>query len=289
MPAGLAAVPADDVAFIEQWIDDGCPEGAEPPSLTWRPTSAPDAYLRHDDIWFLNPDFGWAVNDKGNILKTSDGGKTWEVQFRAEVYLRCIAFASESRGWAGTLGAPLAKRLFETRDGGKSWQPVNLPILAPSWVCGLSVVNGSVVYASGTNEPFPTFNRPPRMMKTSDGGESWIAWDMTPHASLLVDCYFTTPDRGWVVGGQIQPGVPVEGNTELEKRGNVKPVVLFTDDGGKTWVDRVADKGDFPLGEWGWKIQFISDRVGFVSLENGFAAAILKTTNGGEFLDAHRG
>lgn len=285
MPAGLPAVADEDIAFIAQWIDDGCPEEAEPPAeLTWRPTPAPDASSRHDDIWFLTPELGWAVNSDGHILKTADGGKTWEVQFRADVYLRCIGFASELRGWVGTLGAPAAKRLFETRDGGTTWQPVaDLPVLAPSWVCGLSVVNASVAYASGTNEPFPTFNRPPRMMKTVDGGESWTAWDMTPHASLLVDTYFTSPDRGWVVGGQIQPGVPIEGDDEWAKRGNVKPVVLFTEDGGQTWVDRVADiKDEFPLGEWGWKIQFISDQVGFVALENGFAAAILKTTDGGE-------
>jgi len=65
----------------------------------------------------------------------------------------CIGFASESRGWVGTLGASAGKRLFETRDGGTTWHPVaNLPPLAPSWVCGLSVVNAAVVYASGTNE-----------------------------------------------------------------------------------------------------------------------------------------
>ena len=77
--------------------------------------------------------------------------------------------------------------------------------------------------------------------------------------------------------------MPIAGNDDWAKRGNVKPVVLLTEDGGQTWVDRVADiKEDFPLGEWGWKIQFISDQVGFVALENGFAAAILKTTDRGE-------
>lgn len=35
------------------------------------------------------------------------------------------------------------------------------------------------------------------------------------------------------------------------------------------------------MGEWGWKIQFLNELVGFVSLENFTAGAILKTTNGG--------
>ena len=58
--------------------------------------------------------------------------------------------------------------------------------------------------------------------------------------------------------------------------------MLFTEDGGETWVNRVADlQNQFPPGEWGWKIQFLNDQVGFVSLENFHQGAILKTTDGG--------
>jgi photosystem II stability/assembly factor-like uncharacterized protein len=46
-----------------------------------------------------------------------------------------------------------------------------------------------------------------------------------------------------------------------------------------TWVRmRVAP---LPKGEWGWKIQFLNDNIGFVSLENFTAGAILKSTDGG--------
>jgi hypothetical protein len=65
-------------------------------------------------------------------------------------------------------------------------------------------------------------------------------------------------------------------------RSNIKPVVLFTEDGGHTWVDRAADLQDeFPFGEWGWKIFFLNDQIGFVSLENFCEGAVLKTTDGG--------
>jgi photosystem II stability/assembly factor-like uncharacterized protein len=123
------------------------------------------------------------------------------------------------------------------------------------------------------------------MMKTVDGGATWTAWNMAPHASLLVDTYFTSPDRGWVVGGKAQAGVlPGPGRD----RANIKPVVLFTEDGGATWVDRVAGlQNEFPLGEWGWKIQFLDERIGFVSLENFNQGAILKTTDGGETWTRH--
>ena len=37
----------------------------------------------------------------------------------------------------------------------------------------------------------------------------------------------------------------------------------------------------FWLGEWGWKIFFLNDQIGFVSLENFCEGAIVKTTDGG--------
>jgi photosystem II stability/assembly factor-like uncharacterized protein len=238
--------------------------------LRWRPTNAPEASSRTDDIWFIDPQTGWAVNSNGQILKTEDGGASWQEQFHSAAYLRCVGFANISKGWVGTLDA--AERLYQTEDGGQTWAPVaNLPALAPSAICGLSVVSESVVYASGTNYP----NRPARMMKSLDGGANWTAWEMSEHATLLVDTLFTSPERGWVVGGKADVPNP--------QRRHVKPVVLYTEDGGQTWTNRVANLQDeFPFGEWGWKIQFLDDSVGFVSLENFTAGAILKTTDGGK-------
>jgi photosystem II stability/assembly factor-like uncharacterized protein len=239
-------------------------------ALRWRPTNAPEASSRTDDIWFLDPQTGWAVNSNGQILKTEDGGASWQEQFHSGAYLRCVGFANASKGWVGTLDD--TERLYSTEDGGQTWSVVaNLPTLAPSAICGLSVVNESVIYASGTNYP----NRPARMMKSLDGGATWEAWEMGQHATLLVDTFFTSPEEGWVVGGKAEVPNP--------QRRHVKPVVLHTADGGRTWTNRVADLQDeFPFGEWGWKIQFLDDRVGFVSLENFTDGAVLKTTDGGE-------
>ncbi len=249
-------------------------------ALKWRQTPTPDAgpWVRIDDIWFLDPNVGWAVNTNSQILKTSNGGKTWDVQWHKTtepVAFRCVGFATALRGWVGAFpyraGRPF---FFDTRNGGKTWEAVtNLPKEPPLAVCGLSVVSKDVVYACGTNYP----DDPPRMTKTTNGGGSWTALDMGHWASLVVDAYFVSPDRGWVVGGKAQsPKPPVD-----DPRGNVKPVVLYTDDGGKTWKDRVANLRT-KSGEWGWKIQFLNERVGFVSLENRSEGAILKTTDGGQ-------
>ena len=50
------------------------------PPLVWRKTNAPIATSRTDDIWFVSPDEGWAVNSNGQIIKTEDGGRSWTQQ-----------------------------------------------------------------------------------------------------------------------------------------------------------------------------------------------------------------
>ena len=239
--------------------------------LRWRRTNAPTASSRTDDIWFLDAERGWAVNSNGHILHTPDGGETWQRQFSASgAYLRCVGFANDQLGWVGTLTE--SSRLFRTRDGGVTWTLVdNLPPEAPSAICGLSVVNERVVYGSGTNFP----DRATGVLKSLDGGETWTATDMGEHATLLVDIFFSDEQRGWVVGGKAEVADPT--------RDDVIPVVLATEDGGQTWENRLAGmEADLPRGEWGWKIQFVTQEVGYVSLENFVDGAILKTVDGGQ-------
>jgi photosystem II stability/assembly factor-like uncharacterized protein len=244
------------------------------PGLFWRKTNAPLASSRTDDIWFVSPQSGWAVNSNGQILKTDDGGDSWSIQHQDDaVYLRCVGFADASIGWVGSVTPE--RRLFHTTDGGANWAVVgNLPP-KPAKICGISVVDRQVVYASGTNDP----RDDPAIVKTTDGGANWTMIDMTPHASLLVDIHFATRDRGWVVGGRDAVACPGRRAT----REVVRPVVLFTEDGGATWEDLIprSQRRGFPLGEWGWKIFFLNDQVAFVSLENFLDGAILKSTDGG--------
>lgn len=58
-----------------------------------------------------------------NLLKTTDGGKTWEeFQYTNEhYYAQGIGFANDTLGWIG--GS--FQHSYETRDGGKTWYPVS--------------------------------------------------------------------------------------------------------------------------------------------------------------------
>ena len=258
----------------------------------WVETNSPVASSRTDDIWFFDPQAGWLVNSNGIVASTEDGGDTWkekqlvDPQGPMRPYLRCVSFASRQKGWVGVvLGATSDgyedHLLHVTDDGGNNWQPVtNLPKGSPKGICGLSVVNESVVYGSGTNDPK---QQPVGIVKTVDGGQSWELIDMRPWATNLIDIHFFDADRGFVVGGKARDDCknPPPSYASDPQYWTVKPVVLYTEDGGKTWTNKVACM-DFSCGEWGWKIDFVNEQVGFVSLENFIEANILRTLDGGQ-------
>lgn len=221
--------------------------------------NAPVRTDRHDDLFFVNPWLGWVVNGGGQIWKTTNAGFTWSLQFTAGQYLRSVGFADSLSGWVGTLSGDTSRILYHTTDGGASWSPVqNIPEPRPMGICGISVVNDSVVYASGR------YFGPPRVIKTTDRGATWSSFDLSAYAGALVDCYFFSRDSGFVVGSSS------EGYTRI----------LFTSDGGNSWTIRHAgDRG----GELCWKIIFRSKTTGYVSIEN-FSPGptyYLKTTDGG--------
>lgn len=236
----------------------------------WRPTATRRA-RRHDDIWFFDENVGWAVNSDGKVIKTENGGALWENKFSVfgdSVWLRCLGFADTKRGWVGT--TTTGKRLYETSDGGEKWNNVtNLPAEAPSAICGLFVASDSVIYAAGTNWP----DRSTGIIKSDDGGTTWSGMTMNDQAAILVDIYFRNEQEGWVVGAKSSVANPT--------REDVEAIVLFTDDGGKSWRETKINS-QLPKGEWGWKIFFVTDEIGYVSLENFTDGAILKTTDAGQ-------
>lgn len=275
-------------ANFASWEKLGLPVGEQrssKPKMGWKMTNAPKASSRYDDIWFTSPDEGWAVNSSGEILHTADGGDSWEIQFitQRKTYLRCCGFANSKVGWVGTLGnnGPL---MYSTVDGGVNWSVVDSrlpdPSLRPMRICGLSVVDENVVWASGTN--YPT-DKTPRVIRTLDGGNSWAAIDLSYVASNLIDCKFFDKNTGWVVGG-----FTTDPNPTFD---NVHPVVLKTEDGGLTWVNKIEGLPGIKDGEWGWKLDFVTSNEEwpnqhiFVSVENEsytLAGSILRSDDGGE-------
>lgn len=246
----------------------------------WNITSAPKAKFRYNDVFFVTQETGWAIRpyenfdgdiEYGGIYKTTDGGTSWSAQIdSSHVHFRCMGFFDSLHGVVFSLGGYSSyydslgydsTLTFETTDGGATWVKPTMTIDGPRprGLCGMSVVNHDVAYACGR------WNGPGFLIKTTDGGKTWKSTDMTSQATMLIDCYFWSPDSGIVVGG-------TSNDYSL-----CKSVVLFTSNGGDSWVKRYVSLGTY---ESCWKISFPSREVGYISLQSN-PEAILKTTNNG--------
>lgn len=232
---------------------------------------------RINDIFFLNPTLGWAVNGIGQIHRTTDGGLTWVKQldktnfthFRSVGFVDSLIGFAGALGWGDTVGHPNDSKdsviLYKTTDGGLNWLPD--PQLTSSSVrrgfCGMQVFNDSILFAVGR------VRGPAWFYKSTDRGRKWIAKNMDGYAAGLVDVHFFTRDSGFAVG-----------LTDIAHPQS-RAIILRTADGGETWdTSHVGSRTN----EWAWKITFPSRTTGYVSLQRNSGVTpvyILKTTDGG--------
>jgi photosystem II stability/assembly factor-like uncharacterized protein len=97
----------------------------------------------------LDAEYGWWAM-VGDLFRTTDGGATWcqlpPIRLGTrEINVAELHFANRKLGWAMPDMFGIGKLpIFETRDGGQSWKPVELP--GDPWIYGMSVVSESVIF-----------------------------------------------------------------------------------------------------------------------------------------------
>ena len=199
--------------------------------------NAPAAEYVNDDIFFVNENKGWMVNLDGFIYRTQDGGNSWDtLLIQAESAFRCIGFTDSLHGFAGNLGPGSwisgihdTIPLYHTEDGGLTWNPLtNITGFHPKGICGIKVVDDSVIYAVGR------YAGPCVLLKTIDGGQNWTSTNFSGKFDDLIDVWFFSRDTGIVVGGN-----------------NARSVIYYTDNGGTTWQNVFINPEPFG---WHWKI-----------------------------------
>jgi len=172
--------------------------------------------------------------DASRVYKTTDGGKTWAMQFKADdpaAFLDALAFWDEDHGIA--LGDPIDGRfqLIVTDDGGANWKSLPakaLPQALPGE--GAFAASGSCLIARGKADAwFVTGGaKTARAFHSTDRGRSWEAQE-TPVAAGAASAgafsiAFRDGDHGLIVGGDYKK--PDDGGA----------TAAATSDGGKTWA-----------------------------------------------------
>lgn len=145
------------------------------------------------------------------LLKTTDGGTTWDVSTSSELCSPAVFFVDSTTGYAATLGSAVgAQGVRRTTDGGEQWSMADTTVgTASSFAAtALYFTSSSVGFASAEGA----------IAKTTNGGKSWVHSSYTP-TSHIASMVFTSPTTGYAVGYDA-------------------PQILQTTDAGATWHSR---------------------------------------------------
>ncbi|MFZ6873879.1 WD40/YVTN/BNR-like repeat-containing protein [Undibacterium sp. Di27W] len=217
---------------------------------------------KQDDIYFVQPDLGWYVNGGGKIYKTSDGGQNWQEQLsKPGTFFRTVGFVDAMHGYAGNIGTDYypgvtdTTPLYETRDGGATWQVARgMEGISIKGLCGIDILHDksggaekTVIHAGGR------VGGPATLLRSLDGGNSWKSIDMTPYTGMILDVKFFDANTGFVIGAS---------SSETEKS---HARIIMTRDGGATW--KTVYESSRP-NEITWKASFPTRDTGYVTIQS---------------------
>ena len=181
---------------------------------TETPEPPPPPHLLTFD--FIDAENGWLAFGNSvstTIMGTSDAGHSWAELYQTPSEVQSLDFISGSQGWMHS-----AEGLFETSDGGRTWQMVNGSDLPEN--SRVQFVDDAHGWATGN---WKNSRYPGRIFASTDAGSKWKEFD-SPCDGLVVGVSFVTVDSGSLACG----GQPAAG---------MEPKELYhTADAGQHWV-----------------------------------------------------
>jgi len=115
---------------------------------------------RINKIYFEDPFYGWAVTSAGEMLSTTDGGKTWKIKKVGARGIADIVIKGRQGYLTGDRGL-----LMKSTDRGATWQDLSLSMKFN--FVGVGITSDSSIMVCGNDQN--------SMSKTN--GESFISWD----------------------------------------------------------------------------------------------------------------
>ncbi len=215
---------------------------------------------------------GWVVGNSidgyGTILRTTDGGNTWERQGSTDdvpnVHLGGVSAVDANTAWV--VGEPIDGygTILRTTDGGNTWERQGSTDDVPNVsLLEVSAVDAKTVWVVGNNGT---------ILHTIDGGNTWIKQTGgTVPVVLLQGLDTVDANTAWVTGVNIDGYGTIlrttDGGNTWERQGSTDDVpnvhllgvsavdantawviggdltILRTTDGGNTWETQMSDPG----------------------------------------------
>ena len=183
----------------------------------WEKIDSPTTKLLKK-VFFVDSSNGWACGSQGIIIRTTDGGESWEIQnSNVETFIVDIFFLNENRGWALTQrnSAPFGTTILTTTNAGNTWSNEDYfeDHIFMNTVLFFDTLNG---FLGGSY-----------IAKTTDGGATWIKAKTDSNIFSTLPVYnfdFISLQSGYACGGTI----------------DFAGVIWKTNDSGKNWVSNAV-------------------------------------------------
>lgn len=221
------------------------------------------------------------LSSPNNIVKSNDGGTTWESLNILNVTVNKTFFTSSLTGHAVCNGGTILK----TVDGGLNWYTTQSTNTIPSDFFTIYFINETTGFASQEHDD---------IYKTIDGGETWM--ELSGFSSAVYNFYFLDENSGFCVGEHGATFKTTDGgitwNPILFQNGyydntsmygiyftdnnigyatGARGRIIKTSDGGNSWSHHSPTYNDF------MQLQFIDSNIGYAQSGNDF----YKTTDNG--------
>lgn len=205
------AAPADRRPLMAQ----GAP-------LAWTPQSS-GVTARLRGVSAVSADTAWASGAAGTVLRTTDGGRTWQrrpVAGGEALDFRDIDATSADVAHVLSIGPGEASRIFATSDGGTTWSERFRNADPDAFFDALAFADAAhgVAVSDSVGGRFI-------LRRTADGGRSWIAEPATGLPPAL------DGEGAFAASGT---NVTMVGHDRIWM-GTTASRVLRTSDGGRTW------------------------------------------------------
>ncbi|HVM73023.1 MAG TPA: hypothetical protein VMT91_14760 [Anaerolineales bacterium] len=192
------------------------PSATERPSPPALPAVAAPT-LAHIDFQDSQDGWGLAIDGKGHVLRTVDGGSTWLDATPPGIgnigLTTVLSVLDTNHAWVLVPGTDFfSGSLYRTRDGGLSWSSNTLPF-GGAYLQFIDSNTGRALAERGARAGSEAVE----LFQTLDGGASWTsvfhddpgqpgASDSLPLAGIKNGMTFLDGNTGWVTGSSMTDG-----------------------------------------------------------------------------------